>query len=90
MESLAAASRIAREAVLSEDLGMLAEAVRQTYACQLAEGMASLPDVEALAMKYCGRGWGGYAVALFETTAARDAQVQRGPDVWRAVEPYCR
>lgn len=90
LDGLAAASRIAREAVLQQDYEQLAVAVRQTYAAQLAEGMTPLPEVDCQAMKYCGRGWGGYAVALFADQQKRDAQVAADPKRWRAVEPYCR
>ena len=68
----------ARDAVWRSDLGLLADAVRQSYArVQRPEGMDPLPgDPEAtgafrdvlpsglkpLACKYCGGGFGGYAV----------------------------
>jgi len=70
------------------DLHLLADAVRQSHAVQRAEGMAALPgDIAgALAWKYCGGGFGGYALYLFAEPAQRDAACTR-PD-FRPVEPY--
>lgn len=86
--ALARASRVARDAVWAQSLPGLAEAVRQTHAVQLAEGMHPLPaDVAgAPAWKYCGGGHGGYAVYLFAERAARDAACTRAG--FRPVEPY--
>jgi hypothetical protein len=84
------ASQIAREAVWKSDATQLAEAVRASYAVQRAEGMASLvEDVPgALAWKYCGGGFGGYAVYLFGDRTARDAACVRPH--FQAIEPYVR
>jgi cytidyltransferase-like protein len=83
------AGEIAREAVLHEDLGSLAEAIDGSYAVQLGEGMDALPDVpDALCKKYCGGGWGGYAVYVFLTQPDRDHFVGRYEGV--AIEPYLR
>lgn len=90
LRSLAEVSKQARQAVWLEDVDQLAEAVRQTYALQLAEGMTPLPIDGPLAVKYCGRGWGGYAVAIFASLADRDQRVGAGDESWRAIEPYCR
>jgi hypothetical protein len=55
---------------------------------QLGEGMNALPaDVPgALAWKYAGGGFGGYAVYLFADQALRDAACARKD--FRPVEPY--
>jgi len=83
------AGRIAREAVLRNDLDGLARAVRCSYQVQLEEGMHPLPDeFNALAKKYCGGGWGGYAVYLFATEAHRDAFVEHFDGI--AIEPYLK
>jgi cytidyltransferase-like protein len=84
------ASQIAREAVWKSDAEQLADAVRASYAVQRAEGMAPLvEDVPgALAWKYCGGGFGGYAVYLFSDRAARDAACVRPH--FQAIEPYSR
>jgi hypothetical protein len=86
------AGATAQAAVWKSDCAMLADAVRQSYAVQVAEGMRPLPEgfPGLLARKYCGGGFGGYAVYLFETESARDQAVaERGlvaiePFVWRA------
>ena len=57
---------------------------------QLAEGMTPLEPAEgALACKYCGGGFGGYALHLFGEPGARDAYVAAN-EAARAVEPYLR
>lgn len=92
-EAIAAAGAAAREAVRpgAEDVPALAAAVEMSYQVQLAEGMAPLPEplpAGALARKYAGGGWGGYAVFLFESAAARDAFVAAQPGDSLAVEPF--
>lgn len=87
-EAIARAGATARAAVWQSDLAGLADAVRQSWAVQCAEGMAALPDdvPGALAWKYCGGGFGGYAVYLFADRAAREAAC--GRPHFRAIEPY--
>ena len=69
------------------DLASLAEAVRMSYQAQIAEGMEALAaEPAALAWKYCGGGWGGYALYLFADQPARDAFASRPGGV--AVEPF--
>jgi glycerol-3-phosphate cytidylyltransferase-like family protein len=82
------AGQTARDAVWRQDLGQLANAVRQSYAVQLAEGMTPLPadPPGALAWKYCGGGFGGYAAYLFTDASARDAACTRPG--FRPIEPY--
>jgi len=78
-----------RAGVVHEDLERLAEGVRTSYEMQLGEGMTPLPDVPgALAKKYCGGGWGGYAVYLFQAQEARDQFVDQPGGV--RIEPYLR
>lgn len=93
-EAIARAGQTARDAVWAEDFNGLAEAVRQSYAVQRGEGMAPLPGdparsepspAGAVAWKYCGGGFGGYALYLFETTAARQAAC--AIPGFRAIEP---
>lgn len=85
--AIANASVVAARAVQRQDLDALAAAVDMSYDQQLDEGMDPLP-IFGLACKYCGAGWGGYAVYLFENEAYRDHAVkERG---LMAVEPYCK
>lgn len=87
-DAIARAGATARAAVWANDFTGLAEAVRQSYAVQRAEGMAELRgDLPgALAWKYCGGGFGGYAVYLFAEAAQRDAACAAAG--LRAIEPY--
>jgi cytidyltransferase-like protein len=88
-DKIAASSEIAREGVLNEDLDKLADGVSLYHEAQLDEGMSPLPEVEgSIARKYCGGGFGGYALYLFSSTEGRDAAVSAN-DAMRAVEPYC-
>jgi hypothetical protein len=83
------AGRMAREAVFEGCIDRLAEGIRCSYQVQLGEGMSPLPDVpQALAKKYCGGGWGGYAVYLLSSPAERDAFVQQHEAI--AIEPFLR
>lgn len=96
------AAAVARDAVWRNDLMQLAEAVRQSYFnVQRPEGMAPLPGdpaapagghavlpkgISPLAWKYCGGGFGGYAVYLFGDVAQRDAACAQAK--FRPIEPY--
>lgn len=84
------ASHVAASAVLHADLNKLAEAVKMSYKAQTEEGMETLIDAEkCLAHKYCGGGWGGYALYMFETKKSRDKFVARYTQA-KAIEPYTR
>lgn len=87
-DGIARASQTARDAVWRGDVAGIAEAVRQSYAVQRSEGMAALPEgvPGALACKYCGGGFGGYAVFLFTDAAAREAACLR--QGFRPIEPF--
>lgn len=81
------AGAIARCAVFEGRLDRLAESVRCSYQVQLGEGMEPLPDEPtALGKKYCGGGWGGYALYLFSAALARDTFVQNHDAI--SIEPY--
>jgi cytidyltransferase-like protein len=81
---------LAAAGVEARDLDQLAAGVRAYHAMQLEEGMAPLPEAEgALARKYCGGGFGGYALYLFGEPAARDTFVAE-TEAARAIEPYLR
>ena len=83
------AGQQAREAVFRENIEDLTESVRLSYQTQLREGMQPLSEVpRALAWKYCGGGWGGYALYLFATEADRDTWAR--DDRVMAIEPYLK
>jgi cytidyltransferase-like protein len=89
-DRIAQSARIARDGVLGADIRKLSEAVNLYHATQLDEGMDPLPEINgAITRKYCGGGYGGYALYLFSEPAARDAAVSSTPEL-RAVEPFCR
>jgi hypothetical protein len=68
------AGKMAFLVVASGSIFGIAKAMRRSYQVQLDEGMALLPTFDDCeAAKYCGGGWGGYAVYLFATRTARDA-----------------
>jgi hypothetical protein len=84
------ASRLAAEAVLHEDVDKLAQAVRMSYQAQIDEGMASLVDCEeCFACKYCGGGWGGYALYLFSSNKDRDNFITKHSQA-REIEPFIK
>lgn len=87
-DAIARAGATARQAVWSNDLALLAAAVPQSFAVQRNEGMAALPgDLPgALAWKYCGGGFGGYAVYLFTERAQRDTACTHPG--FRPIEPF--
>lgn len=83
------AGATAREAVLAADIEKLAEGIDLSYQAQRGEGMDELPPADhALARKYCGGGWGGYAVYLFNTRAHRDSFALR--EEVTAIEPFTK
>lgn len=83
-------SKIAAEGVEHQDIHKLAAGMRLYHEMQLKEGMAPLAVVEGmLEHKYCGGGFGGYALYLFDDPAKRDDFVSKTNDA-RAVEPYLK
>ena len=88
---IAQSSRIAREGVLKADLATLAEGVSTYYRSQLNEGMSNLPEApDSIAKKYCGGGWGGYALYIFDNQQLRNDWVSVDTHNRRAVEPYLK
>jgi cytidyltransferase-like protein len=84
------ASKIAAHAVLHEDIYELAEAVRLSHKAQTEEGMNELMESHnCLARKYCGGGWGGYALYLFPSQTDRNAFVSHHKQA-KTIEPYTR
>lgn len=73
----------AMNAVKTNNLRLLAKAVDYSYKAQMSEGMDPLPDIDgAIAKKYLGSGWGGYALYLFDAGCRPDSVIP--------VEPYLR
>ena len=67
----------------------VARAVSMSYDVQRDEGMEQLPDISgSLCRKYCGGGWGGYALYLFPDRVQRDALTTQENHL--PVEPYVR
>ncbi len=86
--AIEAASRIAREGIIKSDIRTLGQGVDASYKAQLVEGMKPLPEaVGCLGRKYCGGGFGGYALYLFESRDARNTYVTANAST-RAIEPY--
>lgn len=96
--AIEAAGRIARDAVWAQSLDGIAKAVRGSYGVQRGEGMDPLPGDPAapvlpglaecapLAWKYCGGGFGGYALYLFASETQRNAACKLPGFRW--IEPY--
>jgi cytidyltransferase-like protein len=94
-DGIARAGALAREGVWQQSLAGIAAGVRASYAVQRGEGMEPLPGegedaalsaCRPLAWKYCGGGFGGYAVYLFAEPAQRDAACKLPG--FRPIEPY--
>lgn len=87
-EAITAASKIARNGVLTLSFETLAKGVDASYAVQLNEGMNPLPEAAGcIGRKYCGGGFGGYALYLFGNQLARDAFVKNIPAA-KPIEPW--
>ncbi|MEO8617520.1 MAG: hypothetical protein ABI600_20485 [Luteolibacter sp.] len=90
LSPIAQSGRVARDGVIHADVQILAEAVSIYHETQLAEGMDELPRIPgAIAHKYCGGGYGGYALYLFNEPADRENAITAMNDL-RAVEPFCK
>jgi len=83
------AGHMCRNAVRASSLPLLADGINTSYAVQRQEGMDDLPVVGEAAKKYCGGGFGGYALYLFTNSTSRQAFVAAGPGRI-AIEPFIR
>lgn len=66
--------------------------VNESYKVQLKEGMDKLPEFSRYnptSYKYCGGGFGGYALYLFKRKSDRDKFVSDIPDAMK-IEPYIK
>jgi len=87
---IAASARTAREGALHANRLLLAEGMAIYHQAQLEEGMEPLLAIPgAMAHKYCGGGYGGYALYLFDDPDRR-ALALASNEKLRAVEPFCR
>jgi len=68
-DSIYKASQIARKAVINKNLTLLKRVIDISYKIQLYEGMQEIPSLGQAAQKYCGGGWGGYALLFFHDIA---------------------
>jgi len=87
-DQIAAASVQAAIAIRTDSFDDLCTAVNMSYKAQLDEGMAALPDIGHAAAKYCGGGWGGYAVYIFTDNEQRNAATKEGDFI--VIEPFIR
>jgi len=81
------AGQQAKIACQLKSLTQLAYSIHLSYQCQLNEGMEPLEDL-SLARKYCGGGFGGYALYLFKSNDERDCFVDKYNGV--TIEPYIK
>jgi len=89
-QQIARSSQIARKGVLRADISQIAKGMSIYYDSQIAEGMLPLPEASgALAWKYCGGGYGGYALYLFPSEPHR-ADWVASCSSRQAIEPYCK
>jgi hypothetical protein len=93
--AIAEAGAVARAAVWGQDIVGLAHAVALSHRVQRREGMAALPGdatsplalpIKPLAWKYCGGGFGGYALYLCADSVQRDALCTVAG--FRPIEPF--
>jgi galactokinase/mevalonate kinase-like predicted kinase len=81
---------LATEAVYKKDIKKLSEAINISYKVQIKEGMEALSEIKnALACKYLGAGYGGYALYIFETESQRDQAVKNTKRTMK-IEPYIK
>jgi hypothetical protein len=88
-DKIAVAGRLAQMAVANGDFLGLVYAVNISCGAQEDEGMETLGFYGSLGRKYCGSGWGGYALYLFGTEDERDKFVNNHEAAMQ-IEPYIR
>ncbi len=69
------AGRVGYYGVLNRSLDLIHQATYLSYAAQLEEGMKELPFFREISKKYCGGGWGGYALYMFDEDAILDTSM---------------
>ena len=89
-DKIAAAGRVAAEAVRANNFQDLCRAITMSYRSQLDEGMPPLEACRGVhARKYLGSGWGGYALYAFVSPVERDNFIKYRRNAM-AIEPYIR
>ena len=83
-----AASQTAARAVMHNDYSLLCQAIHSSYSIQIAEGMHELSNFTEIAKKYCGGGWGGYALYMFRNYHERQTAVNSYGMI--PIEPYIK
>jgi cytidyltransferase-like protein len=88
-DMIAEAGKVCRNAVRSGSFMTLVTGINLSYTVQRQEGMDELPSVGEIAKKYCGGGFGGYALYLFTNSTNRESFVAAGSGRI-AIEPFIR
>jgi len=70
-------------------LSHLLRGIDGSYIAQLEEGMQELPARGAASRRYCGSGWGGYGLYVYDRKDSRDKAVAAHKGMF-AIEPYCK
>ncbi len=60
------AGKICHKGILNNSYLDICESVNVSYKAQIKEGMKKLPQFGEIAKKYCGGGFGGYAIYMFK------------------------
>ncbi len=90
-ELIRQAGQTAANGVFNKDLKKIAEGINISYHVQQLEGMSNLPNEStALAKKYCGGGWGGYALYLFDSHQKREQFVIKHSNNSLGIEPFLK
>jgi cytidyltransferase-like protein len=82
------AGKTARKGVLNQSLELLGKGISLSYQAQIKEGMQPLPNCGEVSKKYCGGGFGGYALYLFHNREERDQIVEKDSN-FKIVQPFC-
>lgn len=87
-EMIERAGKVARQAAIRKNVFELAEAINLSYEVQIKEGMERCPKFNEIGKKYCGGGFGGYVLYLFETESDRNIFLQNKDTL--KIEPYMK
>ena len=82
-ELIEESGKMAYKAIINKNLSDLDNAVNMSYEAQLKEGMIKLKTYGELSKKYCGSGWGGYSLYMFDNS-------KQIPDFMIPIRPYIK